>query len=70
MAIKLTAKKGWIDIPDLEQATKKLSALVLIAHELSNSKADYGKSTLLHLLKRRTRTSIKLSHTKRRWSAK
>ena len=51
MAIKLTAKKGWIDIPDLEQATKKLSALVLIAHELSNSKADYGKSTLLHLLK-------------------
>ena len=51
MAIKLNAKKGWIDIPDLEQATKKLSALVLIAHELSNSKADYGKSTLLHLLK-------------------
>jgi hypothetical protein len=51
VALKLNAKKGWIDIPDLEQSIKKLSALLLIAHELSNSKADYGKSTLLRLIR-------------------
>jgi hypothetical protein len=51
MAEKLNARKGWIDIPDLERSIRKLSALLLIAHELSNVKADYGRSTLLRLLK-------------------
>jgi hypothetical protein len=51
MAEKLNARKGWIDIPDLERSIRKLSALLLIAHELSNAKADYGRSTLLRLLK-------------------
>jgi hypothetical protein len=47
---KLSAKNGWIDIPDIEQAIKKLSALMLIEKELSISKAGYGRSTLLRLL--------------------
>ena len=51
MAEKLNARKGWIDIPDLERSIRKLSALLLIAHELSNVKADYGRCTLLRLLK-------------------
>ena len=46
---KLSAKNGWIDIPDAEQAIKKLSALILIEKELSST-AGYGKSTLLRLL--------------------
>ena len=51
MAKKLDARKGWIDIPDLERSIRKLSALLLIARELSNAKSDYGKATLLRLLK-------------------
>ena len=51
MAEKLNARKGWIDIPDLDRSIRKLSALLLIAYELSNVKADYGRSTLLRLLK-------------------
>jgi transcriptional regulator with XRE-family HTH domain len=46
---KLNTKNGWIDIPDVEQAIKKLSALILIEKELS-ANAGYGKSTLLRLL--------------------
>ena len=46
---KLSAKNGWIDIPDVEQAIKKLSALILIEKELSST-AKYSKSTLLRLL--------------------
>jgi len=51
MVEKLNAKRGWIDIPDVERSIRKLSSLILIARELSNAKADYGRATLLHLLK-------------------
>jgi len=47
---KLNSAGGWIPIPNLERALKKLSALILAARELSNADAGYGKSTLLHLL--------------------
>jgi hypothetical protein len=50
MADKLNSKKGWIAIPELEGSIRKLSALLLIARELSDAKADYGKATLLRLL--------------------
>lgn len=51
MAEKLNARRGWITIPDLDRSIRKLSALLLIARELSNANADYGKATLLRLLK-------------------
>ena len=47
---KLGVQKGWISIPNLERALKKLSALILVSHELSNEQADYGNATLLRLL--------------------
>jgi hypothetical protein len=47
---KLSIRKGWIPIPELERSLKKLSALILIAHELSNADAGYGNATLLRLL--------------------
>jgi hypothetical protein len=47
---KLGARKGWIPIPQLEGALKKLSALILTARELSNADAGYGSATLLRLL--------------------
>lgn len=47
---KLEAQEGWVSIPKLECSTRRLSALVLIARELSQAKADYGRSTLLRLL--------------------
>jgi hypothetical protein len=51
MEEKLNARKGWITIPELERSIRRLSALVLIARELSYGKADYGRATLLRLLK-------------------
>lgn len=51
MAEKLNARKGWIAIPELERSIRKLSALLLIARSLSNANADYGRATLLRLLK-------------------
>jgi len=50
MAEKLNARKGWITIPELEGSIRRLSSLVLIARELSNAGADYGRATLLRLL--------------------
>lgn len=50
LAKKLNARKGWIPISELDRAMIKLSALILIARELSSEKADYGKATLLRLL--------------------
>jgi hypothetical protein len=50
LTTKLNSKRGWIDIPDLDHTIRKLSALLVVARELSNSKADYGKGTLLRLL--------------------
>lgn len=50
LTTKLNSKRGWIDIPDLDYTIRKLSALLVVARELSNSKADYGKGTLLRLL--------------------
>ncbi len=47
---KLNAKNGWIDISDIEQSIKKLSALILIDNELTTLNAGYGKATLLRLL--------------------
>jgi hypothetical protein len=51
LAEKLNAKNGWIDISDIEQSIRKLSALILIDNELSTLDAGYGKATLLRLLK-------------------
>jgi len=50
LAERLNSRRGWIPIPELERATKKLSALFLIVRELSSADADYGNSTLLRLL--------------------
>jgi hypothetical protein len=47
---KLNAENGWIDIPDIEESIRKLSALILIDNELSALDAGYGKATLLRLL--------------------
>jgi hypothetical protein len=50
LSTKLEAKGGWITIPNLEYSIRRLSALILVARELSKKKADYGKATLLRLL--------------------
>jgi len=47
---KVGVRKGWIPIPHIERALKKLSALILVSHELSREQADYGSATLLRLL--------------------
>lgn len=44
-------RKGWVPIPELDMALKRLAALFLIARELSNADASYGNATLLRLLK-------------------
>jgi hypothetical protein len=50
LAQKLNTRKGWIAISELESASRKLSALMLLSRELYYSDADYGASTLLRLI--------------------
>lgn len=48
---KLKAKQGWIPVSALDHALKKLAALVLIRSELARGEVDYGRASLLRLVK-------------------
>ena len=66
LAEKLCARSGWIAIPELDDAIVKLSALILVARELSSAEVGYGSATLLRLLDEEPgRVLIRLSTSSR-----